>query len=224
MAAEIIQEDDKLELTTLSRNCILHSLQVLAKQGYMDTVSGLDKIKKFCSELSEAVSGRSSKKRPSVRLAVEVPLLEPHNMSQFYKEKLSVKQLLLQIEEKVNEVLKEGFDQDTLYRVCWKVYCTEKRPHDHFSNWFSNDCMYRLWLIFNAAVLPPNSDIMLKVPVKSLNEIWKRMLELCGHECSSCEYSSTKVALDYLEYLQATANYIVQFKLDPSLTCEVSTL
>ena len=224
MATEI-QEDDKLELTTLSRNCILHALQVLSKQGNVHTVSGLDKIKEFCSECLEAVSGRASNKRkPSVQLTVSEELIvEPNVISQFYEGKLTAKKFFLQIEKKIYEVWKEDFDQDILYRVCWKVYCTEKRPRDNLSKWFTDDCMYRLWLVFNA-VLPPKSDGTFKASVKSLNEIWKRMLELCGHEHPNCEYNSIKVALEYLEYLQATANYIERFELNPSLVYEVSCM
>ena len=214
-----VQEEDQLELTNLSRNCILHALEVLPKiTSTPNALSDLEKINQFCREISATVN--SKKKKAAYRtITEEDALVEPKVINQFYKGEMSPNDFLLQIETRLDEILNEDFDHDALFRTCWQVYCTEKTPRIAFSQHFSDDSIYHLWLIFNA-VLPPESDMML-IPVKSLNVIMKRMLNLCAHEPISYYYSGKKVALEYQEYLQAIADSVEPLKLQPLLIHEV---
>ena len=217
-----VQEDDKLELTDLSRNCILQALEVLPKSASTaDVLSDLDKLKRFCQEISEIVKSKSCAYRKRVAqqgISEKDILTDSRIIDRFYNGGISANDFLLQVEEKLNETLTEDFDHEALFRACWKVYCAERKPL--LSQRFCDDSVYHLWLIFNA-ILPPESDNMMLIPVKSLNVIMKRMLNLCVHEPISYDYSGNKVALDFQEYLQAMANYIEPFKLQPSLIHEV---
>ena len=219
-----VQEDDKLELTNLSRNCILHALEALPKAASTANVlSDLDKIKHFCQEISEIVYSKSSmhKKKSAQRgiLEEEELLVESKVVDQFYNGVTSANDFLMRIEEKLNERLTGNFDHNALFSACWQVYCAERKPHLALSQRFCDESVYHLWLIFNAA-LPPESDTIL-IPVKSLNVIMKRMLDLCVHEPVFYDYNGKKVALDYQEYLQAIVTYTDPLKLQPSLIQEV---
>ena len=217
-------EEDKLELTSLSRNCILHALEVLLKSASTTSaLSDLDKIKQFCQDISEILNKKSNvykKKAAQQGISDKDMFTDSRAFDRFYSGGLSSNDVLLQVEEKLNEKLTEDFDQEALFRTCWRVYSAERKPQPSLSQRFCDDSVYHLWLIFNT-VLPPESDTML-IPVKSLNFIMKRMLDLCVHEpISYGDYSGKKVALDYQEYLQALANGTEPFKLQPSLIHEV---
>ena len=209
--AVTVQEDDKLELTNLSGNCILHALEALPKSAGTANVScDLDKIKKFCQEISEIVTNKSNvqNKKKVVQHGISGKdgpnLVDLCDFDRFYKGGINSSDFLLQVEEKFNETLTEDFDHELLFRTCWQVYCAERKQQLSSSQYFYDESLYHLWLIFNA-VLPPaaESDTML-IPVKSLNVIVTRMLDLCAHEPISCNYHGNKVALDYQDYLSVT--------------------
>ena len=220
-----VQEDDKLELTNLSRNCILHALEALPKAASTANIlSDLDKIRHFCQDISEIVHSKSNMyKKKSVQRGIpemeELPI-ESKVVDQFYNGVTSANDFLMQIEEKLNETLTGNFDHNALFRACWQVYCAERNPHFTLSQCFCDESVYyHLWLVFNA-VLPPESDLLL-IPVKSLSVVMKRMLDLCAHEPISYDYSGKKVALNYQEYLQAIVTYTEPLKLQPLLIQEV---
>ena len=218
--AEVVEE--KYELTNLSKVCIIHALHAFSKQ------DGSDKIKTFCSELITAVSGKVKDKR-RFTIPQQMVNLEGH-IDDFYNKKLSAKELVVHIGKILNECLKQDFNHESLFRLCWKIYRTEKRP-DNAVREFSNahpaehdDCMYYLWLIFNSILSPESDEI--RIRVECLNEVLKRLFDLCGHAIDwpkeELEYKSTSEMLDYPKYLKAIANYNVKFDLKSALTCEVS--
>ena len=226
----------KFELTHLSKMCILHSLNALSPQDSEGETVSNDRVDKFCRELHEVVSHsgkyNSKKRRPSAQIQIdrENPLdISSSSIEDFYEGKLSVEQFSLQIEQKLSEHVMEDFDHDALFRVCWKVYRERMRPDKRVTEFscrhpaVSDDCMYYLWLIFNAVLSPEGSKVM-TISVKCLDVIMTRLFYLCGHECSSQElaYSAKSEALEYPEYLKAIANYNEKFNLKSSLTCEVS--
>ena len=150
----------------------------------------------------------------------EDPLVNTLEVNQFYEGALSVNDFSLLIERRLVEESNHGdFDADALHRACWSVYHLEKRSEISFPRWFSDECMYRLWLIFNA-VLEPKPDTMM--PMKSVNEILKRLVELCGYTWNPNYEYTEKEMLDYPQYLEAITKYFERFELDTSLTCEVS--
>ena len=222
-----VQEDDKLELTNLSRNCILHALEVLPKSaGTADVSCDLDKIKKFYQEISEIIvkikSNVQNKKKVvqhGISDKVGATLVDSLDFDHFYKGGINSSDFLLQVEEKFNETFTEDFDHEALFKACWRVYCAERKQQLSLSQHFSNESLYHLWLIFNA-VLPPESDTMF-IPVKSLHVIIKRMLDLCAHEPISFNYHGSKVELDYQDYFQAIVGCADPLKLHPSLINEV---
>ena len=222
-----------VELTHLSKMCILHSLHALSPQDSEAESVSNDRVDRFCRELHEVVShsGKyNSKKKRQIQTDRENPLdISSSSIEDFYEGKLSVEQFSLQIEQKLSEHVMEDFDHDALFRVCWKVYRERKRPDKMVTEFSrqqpaeSDDRMYHLWLIFNAVLSPEGSKVM-TISVKCLDVIMMRLFYLCGHECSSQEltYSSESAALEYPEYLKAIANYNEKFNLKSSLTCEVS--
>ena len=206
------EASDWCELTDLSKTCILHSLHVLPGQDETGLVT--ERLNLFCKELETAIEFNGE-------CIGSADVIDTY-LTEGAK---SARDLIV---GHTNESMSNDFDCDLLFRACWKAYRMEKRPDTtvtEFSKWHpveSDDCMYHLWLIFNA-ILSPNSDEM-RIHVKCLNEIMKRLLDLCGHECSRQElvYSTTSEKVDYPEYLKAIANYSVKFGLRSALTCEVS--
>ena len=183
--------------------------------------SGSHKIDNFCSQLSEVVSvggaGSKGKKRSAQSVITEDPLVTSLEVNQFYEGALSVNDFSLLIETRLIQESSD-FDSDALHRVCWRVYHFEKRAEISFPRWFSDECMYRLWLIFNTVLEPKPETLM---PVKSVNEILKRLVELCGYSWNPNYEYSEKELLEFPEYLEAITRYFDKFSLDTSLTCEV---
>ena len=227
--AEVVT-DNKCELTNLTKSCILHSLHILLKRDKPHW----EQIQKFFRELYERVMSNSKDKRSLFYASVPgVSLEEPLQIDadKFEKGLLTVKDIFPKIEQELVECIRltsDGdFDQDSLFRVCWKAYRVEKRPDSvvtEFSSQHpeSEDCMYYLWLVFNAILLPESDDI--RIPVRCLDEVMRRVFDLCGHECSRDElvYNTSSEMLEYPQYLKAIANYNVKFDLKKTLTCEVN--
>ena len=222
----VLEEDGHIGLTNTSKHCILHTVQVLLPQQGLHTVlprSGSHKIDNFCSQLSEVISGGAGggkgKRKTTQSVIPEDPLVNTLEVNQFYEGVLSVNDFSLLIEKRLVEESNNGdFDVDALHRVCWSVYHLEKRSEISFPRWFSDECMYRLWLIFNT-VLEPKPDIMMSM--KSVNEILKRLVELCGYTWNPNYEYTEKEVLEYPQYLEAITRYFEKFGLDTSLTCEV---
>ena len=225
----VLEEDGRIGLTNTTKHCILHTVQVLLPQHGLHTVlpkSGSLKIDNFCSQLSEVVSGgagggggKGKRKNTTQLMIPEDPIVNTLEVNQFYEGALSVNDFSLLIENRLVEESNNGeFDVDALHRACWSVYHLEKRAEISFPRWFSDECMYRLWLIFNT-VLEPKPDTMM--PKKSVNEILKRLVELCGYTWNPNYEYTEKEMLDYPHYLEAITRYFDRFGLDTSLTCEV---
>ena len=224
--AVVLQEDGKIELTNTSRHCLLHTIQVLLPQQGMHTVlprSGSHKIDTFCSQLWDMINGGNKVKRKNTQFVVsEDPLVTSLEVNQFYEGALSVNDFSLLIERKLIVESNNGnFDPEELHRICWNVYHLEKRAEISFPKWFSDECMYRLWVIFNT-VLEPKPDMLM--PVKSVNEIMKRLVELCGYTWNPMYEYSDREMLEFPEYLEAITKYFEKFSLDTSLTCEVGLI
>ena len=222
--AVVLQEDGNITLNNTTKHCILHTVQVLLPHLDMRTVlpkSGSHKIDIFCSRLSDVVSGGGSKgkKRSTRELVIsEEPLVTSLEVNQFYEGALSVNDFSLLIEARLIQESSD-FEVEALHRVCWDVYQSEKQGEISFRRWFSNLCLYRLWLIFNTVLEPKPETLM---PVRSVNEILKRLVELCGYTWNPQYEYHEKELLDYPEYLAAITKYFDKFSLDTSLTCEVS--
>lgn len=225
----VLEEDGHIGLTNTSKHCILHTVQVLLPEQGMHTVlprSGSHKIDKFCTQLSEVISGGAEglkKKRKNTQSMIpEEPLVNTLEVNQFFEGVLSVNDFSLLIEKRLIEESNNGdFDIDALHRVCWNAYHQEKWSEISFPRWFSNECMYRLWLIFNT-VLDPKPDTMMVM--KSVNEILKRLVELCGYTWNPNYEYTEKEMLEYPQYLEAITKYFEKFGLDTSLTCEVGQI
>ena len=220
----MLQEDGIISLTNTSRHCLLHTVQVLLPQQGMHTVlpaSGSLKIDNFCNRLAEVASGGAKAKKKALPSVIsEEPLVSTLEVNQFYEGALSVNDFALLIEKRLIEESATDVNLDALHRICWDMYHLEKRAEISFPRWFSDECMYRLWLIFNT-VLEPKPDIMM--PVKSVNEILKRLVELCGYTWNPNYEYFEKEFLEFPEYLEAITRYFDKFALDTSLTCEVSS-
>ena len=234
--AEVVTDNNRCELTNLTKSCILHSLHVLMKQ--RDKPHNLNQIQKFCRELCERVMCNSKDKSLSLFFASVpgVSLKEPLQIDadEFEKGLLTVKDILPKIEQKLVEYIQlnsesaGNFDHDALFRICWKVYRVEARPDNVVTKFSSehpasDDYMYYLWLIFNAILSPDSYEV--RIPVRCLDEVMRRVFDLCSHECSRDElvYNSSSEMLEYPEYLKAIANYNAKFDLKRTLTSEVST-
>ena len=234
MAAEAVppQSSRKCELTNLTKSCILHPLNIMLKRDKPHW----EQLQKFCSELYSKVSQVKIDKRSQQMPAAGDSLKDSLQISvdEFEKGSLTTMDISLEIERKLVESLsiKEGhddFDYDSLFRVCWKAYRVEKRPDTIVTEFSSqhpdrdDDCMYHLWLVFNAILSSSESD-EIRIPVKCVDKVMRRMFDLCGHECSRGElvYNTKSKMLEYPEYLKAIANYNEKFDLKKTLTCEVS--
>ena len=62
------------------------------------------------------------------------------------------------------------------------------------------------------------------MPVKSVNEIMKRLVELCGYTWNPMYEYSDKEMLEFPEYLEAITKYFEKFNLNTSLTCQVGLI
>ena len=229
-------EVPQFELTNLTKSCILHSLNMILLR--RDKPHWERSVQKFYRELYETATYSNSKVSVKTDKRNQIPASPVPgsgnsqslqiDADEFEKGLLTAMDIFLNIEHKLVKNIKgDDFDYDSLFRVCWKAYRVEKRPDNivtEFSSQHpeSDDCMYSLWLVFNA-ILSPESDAI-RIPVKCLDKVMRRVFDLCGHECSRGElvyYTSSKM-LEYPEYLKAIANYNVKFDLKKTLTCEVS--
>ena len=227
MAVVVLQDDGNLSLNNTTKHCLLHTVQVLVPQLGMHTVlpqSGSHKIDNFCNQLSLVISsgggGKGKKRSPTVTIP-EDPLVSTLEVNQFFEGALSVNDFSLLIERRLLDESNGELNLDAVHRACWNVYHLERRADISFPRWFSDECSYRLWLIFNT-VLEPTPDT--HMPVKSVNEILKRLVELCGYTWNPKYEFYEKEMLEYPEYLEAITKYFEKFSLDTSLTCEVRRL
>ena len=233
--SEVVTDSKHCELTNLTKSCILHSLHVLLKQDRQPRSP--DKVQKFCRDLCERVLQSNSKDKRSLFFASVpgVSLEEPLQIdaNEFEKGLLTAKDIFPKFEQKLVECIQlsgepvSDFDHDAIFKICWKVYRIEARPDNvvtKFSSEYpaSDDCMYYLWLIFNA-ILSPGDSFDAKIPVRCLDGVMRRVFDLCSHECSRDElvYNSSSEMLEYPEYLKAIANYNAKFDLKKTLTTEV---
>ena len=219
------------EFTNLSKTCILHALSILSADD-----GSSSQVNKFCNEIFRAVQRQvptKTRRRGSIRQAAEVETqliddIDPQIVERYIKREISSMQFLVEIERVLFRYVPDNFDHNAMFSVCWKVYRERQRPDSKAAEFSMHhppehdDCMYLLWLIFNA-IISPEAEAMM-IPVKCLDVIMERLFDLCGHECSSEElvYSTMGERLDYPSYLKAVANYSAKFKLKSSLTCEVS--
>ena len=224
--------ENKCKLTNLTKSCILSSLHVVINR---EKPQGAQ-VQNLCRELYGTCTlpapngGKGEKRRTSVPgTSLLVSLL--FNVDELEKGRLTAKDILPKIEQTLVEFVASGggIEHDALFRVCWKTYKVQKRP-DRVVTEFSSqhpepdDCMYNLWLIFNALLSPESTDVdEMRIPVKCVDEVMRRVFDLCGHECSRDElaYNTSNQMLKYPEYLKAIANYSEKFGLKKTLTCEV---
>ena len=221
--AVVLMEDGTLSVNNTTKHCLLHTVQVLVPQRGMYTVlphSGSHKIDNFCNQLAQVISagGSRAKKRSPPVTITEEPLVTTLVVNQFFEGALSVIDFSKLLEKRLLNETNGDFDVEAVHRACWNVYHIERRADIAFPRWFSDECSYRLWLIFNTVLEPAPHTGM---PVKSVNEILKRLVELCGYTWNPNYEYSEKEMLEYPEYLEAITRYFERFELDTSLTCEV---
>ena len=219
--AVILMETGQLQLTNISRHCLLHTVHVLRPQHNLSIVlpkSGSHKIESFCMELLEAVLVKPSQKK-AIALLPEEPLIPSIEVHRFCEGATGMTDFALVIEEKFLSVSKGNINLDAFHRCCWKYYEMERKSEISFPKWFSRECTYRLWLIYNCVL---DCDLDTALPLRTANEVMKRIVELCGYTWNQSYMYQYKEKMTYPEYLQAITTYFEKFKLETSLTCEVS--
>ncbi len=216
----IITDTGELQLTSITRHCLLHTIEVIRPHINLSIVlpqSGSHKIDSFCGELQEAILTKHPKKRSTQSLPEDplVPSIEIHRLCEGAIGSLD---FTLIIEKNFLATSKGNINLDAFHRCCWKYYEMERKSEISYPKWFSRECTYRLWLIYNCVLEP---DLNTTLSMKTTNEVLKRIVEYCGYTWNPTYAYATATQMSFPEYLAAITTYFEQFKLEMSLTCEV---
>ena len=211
----VVTESGQLEFSNLTRHCVLHAVYVLAPHGIHAILpaSGSHKIKTFCRDLSGLVKSKSTKKGGLEDILM--PTLEVHR---FYEGAISMEDFTMLIEKRILETSGENVDVESLQRLCWQYYATERKGDITYPKWLSPECTYRLWTIFNCVL---DRKLTVCLPQLTVNEVLKRLLELCGYTWNEKYGYNKQEALEFPDYLDTITSYFDKLKLETSLTCEV---
>ena len=144
-----------------------------------------------------------------------MPTIEVHR---FYEGATGTVDFMLLVEKNFLSVSKGNIDLDIFHRCCWKYYEMEKKSEISFPRWFSRECTYRLWLIYNCVLEP---DLTTNLSLMTTNEVMKRLVEYCGYTWDPSYAYNTSNEMTFPEYLSAITTYFDKFRLEMSLTCEV---
>ena len=208
----------QVEFPCVTRHCLLHAVHVLAPNGIHHVLpkSGSHKIERFCEELSELTKAKQKRKK-AVSLP-EPPLLLSIEIHKFYSGATTIEDFTMLIEQKLLSATEGSIDLDALQRLCWSHYETDKRSVITFPKWLSPECTYRLWLIFNTV---HDHYLVTPIPRKTVNEVMKRLIELCGYTWNDSYKYTRQEEVEFPEYVEAITDYFDQLQLETSLTCEV---
>ena len=206
------------ELPCVTRHCLLHAVDVLAPNGIHHVLpkSGSHKIERFCEELAQLTKARQRRKK-GVSLP-DPPLLQSIDIHKFYSGAISIPEFVMLVEQKIQQAMEGDVDLDGLQRLCWQYYETDKRSVITFPKWLSPECTYRLWLIFNTV---HDHNLVTSIPRNTVNEVVKRLIELCGYTWNKSYQYTKQEEVDFPEYVEAITDYFDQLHLETSLTCEV---
>ena len=206
-----------LELPCVTRHCLLHAVRVLNPSETHLTLPrvGLQNIERFCGELSQLTQlGRKGISLP------DPLLLQTIHIHKFAEGAITAEDFTKLVEQQLLKVTvgRVPLDLDALQRLCWSYYKADKRSVITFPKWLSPECTYRLWLIFNTVT---DSDLVTSVSQNTVNEVVKRLIELCGYTWNSAYQYTKQKEVKFPECIEAITDYFDQLHLDTSLTCEV---
>ena len=177
--------------------------------------AGLQKIERFCGELSQITQlGKKGISLP------DPLLLQTIHIHKFAEGAITAEEFTKLIEQQLLKVTLGNvkLDLDALQRLCWRYYEVDKRSAIAFPRWLSPECTYRLWLIFNTVT---DYNLVISVSQNTVNEVVKRLIELCGYTWNSGYQYTRQKMVEFPEYIEAITDYFDQLHLDTSLTCEV---
>ncbi len=218
----ILTDTGELQLTSITRHCLLHTVEVLRPHINLSIVlpqSGSHKIDGFCEELQNSINTKQSRKKSATIHLPNDPLVPSIETHRFCEGAIGSLDFMLVIEKQFLTLSKGNINLETFHRCCWKYYEMERKSEISFPKWFSRECTYRLWLIYNCVLEP---DLHNALSQKTTNEVMKRIVEYCGYKWNpmyACEIASE---INFPSYLSTITTYFEQFKLETSLTCEVS--
>ena len=207
-----------VELPCVTRHCLIHAVDVLAPNGIHHVLprSGSHKIERFSEELSQLT--RAKQKRKKGISLPDPPLLQSIEIHRFYSGATTIEEFTMLIEQRLLLAFEGNLDQDALQRLCWSYYEADKKSVITFPKWLSPECTYRLWLIFNTV---HEHDLVTWIPRKTVNEVLKRLIELCGYTWNDAYKYTKEEEVEFPEYVEAITDYFDQLRLETSLTCEV---
>ncbi len=180
----ILTETGHLELTSLTRHILYHTILSLLPNHSMHTVlpkSGSRKVDNFIMDLPQAISVKAPRKKISLTESIIMnqhqflPSIEIHK---FLEHATSVADFTLVVEKKLLDLSSGELDPDKLHEICWNVYEAEKKSEISIPQWFSSTCTFRLWLVFCCVQEQTLDDRLTAV---TANEVIKRLVELCGY-------------------------------------------
>ena len=210
----MVCKEGAMELPGITRHCLLHVVHVLNPSDIQRTLSksGLHKIKRFCKELSQSTQLR--------RKDFSVPdphLLQTIDIHKFEEGAITVGNFTQMIEQQLLKETNGDIDLDALHRLCWRYYEADKKS-TIFPKWLSQECTYRLWLIFNAV---HDYDLVTSISQSTVNEVVKRLTEVCGYTWNKAYQYTKQKEVEFPEYTEAITDYFDQLHLETSLICEV---
>lgn len=222
-------ESGPVVLANVTRHCLEHTLSELAPNGVHSVLpaSSSQKVKEFCGRLFELVRsnagagtpGTPVRRRTGTTLSLPATsLLTDLEILKFFEGAVSVLEFVEQIERRLVELLPRDFDPEVLHRACWSYYEPEKKNAVAYPKWLSSTCTYRLWLVFNCVL---GLSQRLRIPADTMNEVLRRMVELCGYTWNRTYEFHKQMDVDFVEYVEAITDLFDTLGLDSSLTCEV---
>ena len=216
----------RFEFSNVTRHCLLHTLSELAPNGIHAVLpaSGSHKVKSFCDDLAEfarraSLAGKKRGGGSEVALSLPAPpLLTELEVHKFFEGAVSVLDFARQLEQRLVALLPVDFDPEVMHTICWRYYGAEKKGEIAYPKWLSPTCTYRLWLIFNCVL---GQSINLDLPAVTLNEVLRRMVELCGYTWNETYQFQVHKDASFPQCIEAITNYFDKLELETSLTCEV---
>ncbi len=205
--------------SSITSHCLLHSVDVLAPNGLHSVLpaSGSHKIESFCSELQNLVTLKQPRKKALQPTPdALVPTLDIHR---FYSGATSIEDFARLLEEKLLDAAEQvSLDVNSLHRLCWSYYQTERRSEITYPKWLTEECTFRLFLIFNC-ILEPTPSV--ELGSKTLNEVLRRLLELTGYTWNDTYCYRKSGAVRFPTFVELVTDCFERLRLESSLTCEV---
>lgn len=223
-----------MELSTVTRNCILQVVQVLRpapadpdSRFHRPSSVDIHKVVSFCEQLSESSKvstikrSKSGTPLPTSPTETKQSLVEEADISRFCNGELDVNNFIKILEKRLLDKAGAALDATKVQQTTWDFYQIEKFGELVLPKWLSQTVTFQLWLLFNSMLESHSKTTMAP---GSFNDILRNIVELC--KCTWTEstdsFKDSNGSVDFPKFLKVIVQYVNGFGIETSSACGVS--